>query len=260
MNTKSKKGKPLIEQSQTTIKSEPKKAAPKKRAIVMTPAKRQLRKARKVKRLKVSIDRVHQLRIKIQAGDQESKKEVDKFIVKLTARKENSKRRHRLINMYKNMASELLIPVNSGMVLGTNNFKVGGTNDSFKMEIPLPEKPLVEEQNDFHNNQPPLDGGPKPYRDKPANQRNPNAPNQWRNPARQSSSGKQRKAVPSKLPPPTPRHDASKAQISSVHPSEHSVFASNMQRPRANTTPTARVWYCGDNEQTPPLPGIPPYA
>lgn len=69
------------------------------------------------------------------------------------------------------------------------------------------------------------------YRGDLRNQKDPRAVNAWQAPA-QPKGPRFQKPFPlsaaAELPPPTKRHDASKALISESHPSETSLFASNM--------------------------------
>lgn len=65
--------------------------------------------------------------------------------------------------------------------------------------------------------------GPKPYKGKPANQRNLAAPNASKA-DRSRGDGKKRVAVPRHLPKPTMLHDYSHVKMSTTHPADSAIF------------------------------------
>ncbi|KAK4878552.1 hypothetical protein RN001_011058 [Aquatica leii] len=100
MNTNAKKRKP----------EQQNKAAPAAKPAPKNPQetsarRRQLRKQRKLKKIKVNMERINDFRIKIKAGDAEIRKEVEKTVTKLRERNSKSKRGHRKLNMYNNILS-----------------------------------------------------------------------------------------------------------------------------------------------------------
>lgn len=70
------------------------------------------------------------------------------------------------------------------------------------------------------------------YRGNPKNQKDPRVANAWQAPQPKGPLGRNPKptpdTAPAAIPPPSKRHDASKAPISEQHPSETSLFANNM--------------------------------